>query len=214
MWADAVTEILNPAPPWESERSEYVILWHGCTAGDKDGIEASGIDLAHCRPDRDFGRGFYTTTIRRQAAYWAWKRRVVLEEQGTVAPLAVVLRFRVPRVTLANLSSLHFVRGDFDNEDYWSLVQHCRQSVPAAGTGKAVIHNHHGPKRGWYDMVTGPVAAFWEQRIAMAGSDQVSFHTPKAIRVFNELIVSGNQEVYRWEHITSDSSGGPDHDEP
>jgi len=61
------TPLLEPAPDWTSERNEYVVLWHGCTMLAKDAIEANGIDLARCAVNTDFGRGFYTTTLERQA---------------------------------------------------------------------------------------------------------------------------------------------------
>ena len=49
-------KILNPAPPWGPPRSDHVVLWHGCTAFDKDAIEKNGIDLTCCAADTDFGR--------------------------------------------------------------------------------------------------------------------------------------------------------------
>jgi len=99
-----------------------------------------------------------------------------------------VLRFRVRRYTrtprlgplddgLDQLVSLQFVRGGYDAQDYWSLVQHCRKSAPAdplTGT-PGVVNDHRRPPNGWYQLVSGPVAAFWKQRALMAGSDQFSF---------------------------------------
>ena len=65
--ASASVPLLHAAPPWKPDLSEYVILWHGCTVVAKNHIEAHGIDLARCAVDTDFGRGFYTTTLQRQA---------------------------------------------------------------------------------------------------------------------------------------------------
>jgi hypothetical protein len=195
-----MTVILSPAPPWQSERSEYVVLWHGCTAFDKGKIEA-GIDLAQCRVDRDFGRGFYTTTLRRQANQWAWKRFYDQKNQQVPGSQPVVLCYRVARAELGRLVSLHFVLDDYDNEDFWSLVQHCRQSVPATQGNPAIIHDHKGPQNGWFDVVSGPVTAFWEQRVAMASADQVGFHTPEAIKILTALMASGNKDAYRWEPV-------------
>src|SRR5947209_15808190 len=126
------------APSWQPDRSDYLILWHGCTAFDKNRVEAIGINLAACAVDTDFGRGFYTTTLERQARQWAWER---FFDWKAVNPAAtgnqpVVLRFRVRRYSvtprtsalddgLDKLISLQFVRDDYHNEDYWSLVQHC-----------------------------------------------------------------------------------------
>jgi hypothetical protein len=101
------------------------------------------------------------------------------------------------------LLSLHFVLGDYGNEDYWSLVQHCRQSVPPdPTTGKGgVVNDHRRPPGGWYDLVTGPVAAFWQQRVAMNDADQVSFHTKSGVTLLNRLIKSGDRDEYRWDPV-------------
>src|SRR5215469_7261035 len=127
--------ILNPAPPWQPDRSTYVELWHGCTTPDKDAIEMNGIDVMKGRVDRDFGRGFYTTTLERQARQWAWHRfyHWSAEHPTATANQPVVLRFRVRRYTVGSgaldkgldtLSCLAFVVGDFSSDDYWSFVQH------------------------------------------------------------------------------------------
>jgi hypothetical protein len=190
--------------PHASDR-EHVILWHGCTGNDASKI-VLGIDPSVGPPDRDFGQGFYTTSIERQARQWAWHRYYSLppgDRGGGNTP--VIIRFRVARAALSELTSLHFVLGDYDNEDFWSLVQHCRQSAPAGAGSPAVIHNHKcnqhvGPSRqGWYDIVSGPVAAFWIQRVAMMGSDQVSFHTTQAADLLNGLIRSGSRQAFRVE---------------
>jgi hypothetical protein len=171
--------ILHKAPDWEPDLSEYVILWHGCTAVDKNGIEMHGIDLTRCAVDTDFGRGFYTTTLERQARLWAWDRyfQWAAKNPTVTGNQPVVLRFRVRRYSrpkkkskpkkkeslldkgLDELLSLQFVRDDYDNEDFWSMVQHCRQSVPAAPTKRQleVVHDHKRPPGGWYQMVSRPV---------------------------------------------------------
>lgn len=107
---------------------------------------------------------------------------------------------------LDKLLSLHFVLGDYGNEDFWSLVQHCRQSIPEDKTKgrKEEVHDHKRLPKGWYDLVTGPVAAFWEQRVAMDDADQLSFHAPDAIAILNALIESGNKgkkDDYRWDPV-------------
>jgi hypothetical protein len=175
--------ILKKAPAWSAPLSDHVILWHGCTAIDKNQIEKGPIDLKVCAVDTDFGRGFYTTTLERQARQWAWDRFFdwqARNPKGT-ANQPVVLRFRVRRYSvkprrsalddgLDKLLSLQFVLGDYHNKDYWSLVRHCRTSTGAA------VHDHKRPPTGWYQMVSGPVAAFWKQRVAMDDADQFSFH--------------------------------------
>jgi Protein of unknown function (DUF3990) len=208
--------ILNPAPPWQPDRSEYVILWHGCTAFDKSAIEKNGIDVTHCAPDTDFGRGFYTSTLERQARQWAWGRFYKWQWHNPTATgnQPVVLRFRVRRYTLQplkgpldegldELASLAFVLADYHYEDYWSLVQHCRQSTAT------VLNDHRRLPGGWYDLVSGPVAAFWEQRVAMNDADQFSFHTQKAVGLLNALIQeglksgpNGHPDSYTWNPVT------------
>ena len=151
-----------------------------------------------------------------QARQWAWGRFYkwqALHPTGT-GNQPVVLRFRVRRCKLPGatapldegldeLASLAFVLADYHYEDYWSLVQHCRQSTPAA------IHDHRHPVGGWYDLVSGPVAAFWEQRVAMDDADQFSFHTEKAVRLLNVRIQeglkagpNGDPDYYTWHPVT------------
>lgn len=190
--------ILNPAPTWQPPRSEYVILWHGCTAFDKNSIEKTGIDPTHGNVATDFGRGFYTTTLERQSRQWAWDRFYAWQKRnpGMTGNQPVVLRFRVRRYTrvkrktalddgLDKLATLAFVLADYGYEDYWSLVQHCRQSTPA------VVNDHKRPLTGWYDLVSGPVAAFWRQRVAMDDADQFSFHTKHAAALLTALVKAG-----------------------
>ncbi|MGA2064170.1 MAG: hypothetical protein ABSG86_04345 [Thermoguttaceae bacterium] len=215
-------KILNPAPPWGRPRSDYAVLWHGCTAADKDAIEKNGIDRACCAPNSDFGRGFYTTTLERQARQWAWNRFYKLQKGNrrnrtypVVPNYPVVLRFRVRRYSLGNpssaldrgladLESLAFVIGDYNNEDFWSLVQHCRRSTPTK------IHSHKKGGSGWYELVSGPVAAFWDQRVAMDDADQFSFHEKRGIDILNALINqgkgkgtngAGDPDYYEWRRV-------------
>jgi len=110
--------ILRPAPPWEKPQSEFITLWHGCTSHEKNLIEQSGIDLNKSRINLDFGRGFYTTTIKRQARQWAWVRFYDPSHSRRSANQPVVLRFQVSRHHLARQSSLHFVLGDYDSLGY------------------------------------------------------------------------------------------------
>ena len=205
--------ILDPAPAWESELSEFIFLFHGCTLFDKNDIERAGINLTRSRPDRDFGRGFYTTTLERQARHWAWDRyyewRRSTANMNRPGNLPVVLRFRLRRYTrhqrrtlrdegLDKFLSLHFVRGDYDCVEYWSFVQHCRAS------STEIVYDHRRGASAWYDLVSGPVTAFWQERALMAGSDQFSFHTKKGTKLLNALVASGkrgNREDYQWASV-------------
>ena len=203
--AKEVSRILNPAPAWVAPRSEYLVFWHGCTDDDRRSIESEGLVLNRCRVNTDFGRGFYVTTRRRQAEEWAFLRAQDRPNQTEPKPSQpVVLRLRIKRFDLARLHSLQFVRGDYDDEDYWSLVQHCRQSNKATKNKPAFIRHHDGPFFGWYDIVHGPVAANWRQRALMANTDQVGFHTPAAVGLLNDLIGTGSNESYSFFEVAYD----------
>lgn len=185
--------ILNAPPLWK-QYAETVELWHGCVESDALAIRANGVDPQRGHPATDFGRGFYTTTIRRQARHWAWQRASVSSQTVRKNRRPVVLRFQIPLARLAELNSLQFVVGDFANERFWSLVHYCRGSTP----GNVRDHLHPDSARGgWYDMVVGPVAAFWQQRVAMTGADQFSFHTTVGAAVLNEVIRLGHFQVFR-----------------
>jgi len=212
--------IFNQAPAWQPPLSDYLELWHGTTAFYKNDIESKGIQLSECAVDTDFGRGFYTTTFERQARFWAWERFYSWQARNPskTGNQPVVLRFRVPRFSttgiqgLDTLRSLHFVIGDYANADYWSLVQHCRLSVPG-DKKKGIVEveqNHRCGVNGWYQMVSGPAAAFWRQRVAMNDADQFSFHQGGTY-VLQGLIDRGKQKgrskqgdpnYYRWEVVT------------
>jgi Protein of unknown function (DUF3990) len=212
--------IPNPAPAWNSPLSEYVELWHGTTVLYKNDIETHGIQLARCAVDTDFGRGFYTTTLERQAKSWAWERFFEWQARNPTKTgnQPVVLKFRVRRYSaggiegLDRLRSLHFVVGDHDNDEFWSLVQHCRQSIPGdKAKGIAEVENDHNcGTSGWYQMVSGPAAAFWRQRVAMNGADQVSFHQGGTHILQNLIDLGRNKKAgrqgdpnfYRWEIVT------------
>lgn len=194
--ARAVVPLYTPAPAWVPPRCEKVTLYHGCTTVDKANIDANGIDLSKCRVDTDFGRGFYTTTVQYQARQWANNRYYDPTVAGSPGNQPVVLTFVVDRHRLAELTWIGFVLADPSKDDYWSLVQHCRQSTRKA------VNDHKGPivladETRWYDVACGPVSAFWWQKFAMQDADQVSFHTPQAVRLLNRLIFSGDPGPYQ-----------------
>jgi hypothetical protein len=188
--------ILHPPTDWATTPaySQFLELWHGCLKSDLKSIR-KGIDPTVCDPSTDFGRGFYTTTVKRQARSWAWKRYLDLSPRKRKRDVPVVLRFRIRLERLARLESLFFVLGDYDQDRFWSLVHHCRQSTLSSVN----THCHPGRKRpdDWYDVVSGPIAAFWPQRVAMVGSDQMSFHTVAGAQMLSDLIHSGNKDDFR-----------------
>jgi hypothetical protein len=160
--------MLYPPPPWTNAP---VRLYHGTSERHAQAIVAGDVDVSVGRRKPDFGPGFYTTSFERQAQTWAYQ--LVKHERRSCA---AVVAIDVDRDALARLHTLAFVRGDFDAEDFWSFVVHCR-------TGGAT-HARSGPNAR-YDVVLGPVASFWQQRLLIQGVDQVSFHTPAAERVLN-----------------------------
>lgn len=149
------------------------MLFHGTSDTYAAAIVSGPILSSRGRPFRDFGPGFYTTTIDLQAHTWAAE----IASSITGAKPAVI-EITVSREDLASLDALAFVRGDFHAVDFWSLVHYCR-----AG---ATDHGRTAPgKAKYYDVVYGPVAAFWNQRSCISGADQISFHTPSADLVLN-----------------------------
>jgi hypothetical protein len=129
-------------------------------------IQTLGVNPRKGRPRTDFGPGFYTTTVEGQAKSWAWVIAAANAVGGTLGSAGAVVRLEVDRDALAGLESIGFIRGDYDAEDFWSLVFHCR--------GGAL--GHARPAAAYYDVAYGPVASFWMQRNVMNGRDQISFH--------------------------------------
>lgn len=154
-------------------------VYHGTLASHAASIQALGVDPLKGRVGTDFGPGFYTTTVERQAKSWAWllaKQRAV---GGRAGSTGAVVRLEIDRDKLARLDSIAFIRGDYDAEDFWSLVFHCR--------GGALGHARP-PAAPYYDVAYGPVAAPWTQRNAMHGRDQISFHSVACTPI---LVVTG-----------------------
>jgi hypothetical protein len=184
------------ASAWTPTHNRATTLFHGCLRDHATDIINNGVDPSLGQPDTDFGRRFYMTTLRRQAADWAFLKQKALPRasRGALGSLPVVLWIRVPRDELASLQSLAFVRGDYQADEYWSFVQHCRASKRRTAASTAVVQHHHRDPSGvesWYDLVSGPVAAFWQQKSAMLDSDQYSFHTSPAASVLNQILRVG-----------------------
>jgi hypothetical protein len=163
-----VDTMLDPPPPWTNQP---IVLYHGTLDVHASHILQSGINVGSGTLGKDFGRGFYTTTVRQQADDWAWK---LSRQSGGKKP--AVLEIYIDRNALADLETLAFVRGERDADDFWSLVAHCRSGADDHGRPEPTAY---------YDVVIGPVAAFWEQRATMMGADQISFHTRRAEEVLN-----------------------------
>lgn len=177
-------------PAWVS-LSTHIVLWHGCLRSSAQHIQANGIMLAQSRNDLDFGKGFYTTTIRTQAERWAHVKHSWLSATARATDRPAILQFRVPLGTLAQLDSLMFVSGASDQDAFWSFVQHCRNNSQTAP------RRHLNPNRtapdDWYDVVCGPLAISWppKGRLASPSSDQFSFHTDTTATILNNVIAAG-----------------------
>jgi len=166
----ASNPIIFPPPPWTNQD---IVLYHGTVDIFATAIVMGPIRASLGRTHTDFGPGFYTTTLLRQAHTWA--AQIAASKPGT---RAAVVELRVSRDELADLETLAFARGDFQADDFWSLIHYCRSG--------ATDHGRPFPLRAYYDVVYGPVAAFWNQRMTIAGADQVSFHTAPAEAVLNK----------------------------
>lgn len=92
-----------------------LVVYHGSddsipgAAGMTPGSQLLGfrVNLATCRPNTDFGQGFYVTTSEHQAKQWA-NARWLRTPGGSVN--ALVLRFALDREWLAALDSVAFAR--------------------------------------------------------------------------------------------------------
>jgi hypothetical protein len=165
-------------PPWATPtpwNNQDITLYHGTLAQHADSIVENGIDLKYANAKKDFGRGFYTTTMRREAESFAYRARDAARRNDPSARPGVV-EFTISRDSIAGLDCLWFVQGEFGADAYWSFVFYCRSGQ--SGHARTV-------KGGWYDVVVGPVVASWRQRVVLQGYDQASFHTDDAVRLLN-----------------------------
>jgi hypothetical protein len=168
-----------------------MILYHGtnCT------IEQ--IDLEKCRPYKDFGKGFYLTTIREQAEKMA--NRVTRIYGGE--PIVNVYEFDDIN------TDLRVKRFEAPTKEWAMFVIHNRN----ADADKNSVEDHNFDNR--YDIVIGPVAnddlalLFRQFSSGMISVDiliremefkkltnQYSFHTKEAtalLRKVDEYIVKG-----------------------
>ena len=147
-----------------------MILYHGT------GICFKEIDLSKSKDKRDFGKGFYTTTIFEQAEKWAKNQYL---RYGTTGSFVKEYEY----VSAVNLKIKVF---DGMNKKWLEFVKRCR-------TEGGTPHD--------YDIIQGPVAndntmrtiAFYisgvytiEQAIQQLSffkvNDQISFHTQEALK--------------------------------
>ena len=160
--------VVFPPLPWTNQD---IVLYHGTVDLHVASILKGTILTGKGRTHRDFGPGFYTTTKLRQAHTWAGE---IADSQPET--IAAVIKIILPREDLAGLDTLAFVSGDFGAKDFWSFVHYCRNGAT----------NHKRVPAGYFDVVYGPVAAFWNQRMIIADADQISFHTAAAEKILNK----------------------------
>jgi hypothetical protein len=157
--------------PWPSWTNPRIRLFHGTNTPNSANIIDTGVDLSKCKPNRDFGVGFYTTTNRQQAWLFAQKKA----QQFGGQPSVVSISF--DREVLANFLTIAFILGSLEATHFWSFVSHCRRGAlqrPASGSN--------------YDVAYGPVTEIWvgpENSRLHEGYDQISFHNAVAVCALN-----------------------------
>ncbi len=172
-------------------KNNDLVLYHGCTAGslrpqNDRGISVGGlphcIDLSIGNPRAEFGRGFYTTTWLHQAKSWAnrnaWQHSSGRRGRRATSPTAVVLRFEIKRDDLADLEALVFTN---QHSGFWSFVAYCRNGFAP--------HARLNGRQSDYDIVYGPMSNY-PQKMILQDSDQISFHTAKALAIVPSLSVA------------------------
>lgn len=162
--------------PWNNGP---LTLYHGTVGPHAQNILSTGIRLACCTLDTDFGKGFYTTRIRDHAAIHAqhryaellddFARATQIHQVGFDPEYAAVIEFRVGRDSLGRLDTLAFVQ---PTADWLEFVLHSR--LPSYG--------HKSPGND-YDVVFGPMFADDGTGSAVPEREQISFHTPAATGV-------------------------------
>lgn len=164
-----------------------MILYHGSN------VLVEEIDLQKCRPFKDFGRGFYCTEIKEQAELMA--KRVAYIYGGR------------PYVTMWELNDEAFVSSELNIKAFtesskeWAMFVLNNRNRDFTEYDNAEC-NHDNK----YDIVTGPVAnddlallfrtftnGFIDMDALVKGmkykrlSEQISFHTEKALRYLKPI---------------------------
>jgi hypothetical protein len=141
-------------------RTRYMEVYHGTSREGAAGIRQTGIDLSRSRVKLDYGKGFYTTTDKAQAAAWAARTRGGGE----------VMKFRALKSAVRSLRVKTFSEASAE----WSgFVRSNRLGVP--------MHD--------YDVVSGPmlknVGAFLKGDAPVVFGQQTSWHTSRAVSLLN-----------------------------
>jgi len=116
-----------------------MILYHGSN------IEIESIDLSKCRPYKDFGRGFYLTSLKEQAEIWAKRINRIFSGESWIT----VFEFDELVLTEGNLSIKVF---DEPSPEWAMFVLNNRNR---RFTDYENVNSNHDNK---YDIVIGAVA--------------------------------------------------------
>lgn len=173
-------EIMEYVESVIDEGSNYLTLYHG-SASDFDII-----DLQRSKNRRDFGSGFYTTILEKQAAEWAYRK--CLREKKS--------KYFVYKYLFHQDKSLSVKHFDGLDKDWLEFIKHNRSK---------------GDIQHKFDVIIGPVAddnTMETVQLYIAGiltsneaierlryskvNNQVSFHTEKALRSLQFI----GREVY------------------
>ncbi len=146
-----------------------IILYHGTN------VKFDEVDLKHSKDKRDFGRGFYTTTIKEQAFSWAENMFIRYGGEGKY-----VMKFRLK------------LEKELNTKIFCGLSKEWLTMIKDNRLLGGIQHD--------YDIVIGPVAddntirtvslfvaGIYNEDIAIdrltpyEPHDQVSLHTPKAL---------------------------------
>ncbi len=167
-----------------------MLLYHGSNT------DIIKIDLAKCRPYKDFGRGFYLTVIKEQAEKMA--NRVARIYGGT--PVVNVFEIDDSFMLISGLNVKDF--GTQTSEEWAKFVRNNRdKSYTDYSDPECNIDNK-------YDIVIGPIAnddmalLFRQYENGMISfenmlngmiyketTNQYSFHTQKAIGLLRKVVV-------------------------
>ncbi|MCL2102240.1 MAG: DUF3990 domain-containing protein [Fibromonadales bacterium] len=156
-----------------------MILFHGSN------MEVADIDLSKCQKYKDFGQGFYLTSIKKQACDWA---RKVARRFGKGKPVLNIYEFNND---LSDLNSIAFAE---PNTDWATFIINNRNEK---FTNHGDLLSNHDNK---YDFVHGlvanddisailetfllgilPMSELSKALVYKELNDQYSFHTVKAI---------------------------------
>ena len=162
-----------------------MLLYHGSN------IAIDNIDLSLCKPYKDFGRGFYLTTIESQAILMARRTSRLFSGMPTVTTFS----FEEEALLNNTLSVKIFESPTFD----WAIFVLNNRNHNFMDFANE--NNNHDNK---YDIVIGPVAnddislllrtytrgfiddnALLRDLVYRKVNDQYSFHTSKALSLLN-----------------------------